>query len=121
MLGEMNIVEQDNFIALNISGETLPFNIIREKLFELSSVARGSKKNILIIREEAPVHIGSPLELFKYAEHFDPEFDQKIALVYPEKMQTTELKTLEVSTKNKELRFKLFSTKEEAVKWLKNN
>jgi len=118
MPGEMTVVENEDLILLEVSGETLPFMTINQKLTEAAKLAKGSNKGLLIIRRESTVHIGSYMEFFKYAELFDNTFDNRVALVYPKEMITEELDRFEVSTQNMKLKFKIFSTKKEAENWL---
>ncbi len=118
MLGEVKIEDNEKFVSLEVSGETLAFTTIKDKLGEIATLAQRTGKNILIYRSEIPIHIGSAMEFQKYAELFDPTFKNKIALVYPNSMQSKDMKFFEISIRNKGFDFKLFPTKEEAAKWL---
>jgi hypothetical protein len=123
MAGEASITLQSRYLLVNVQGDALPPEEIKLAISTAIKQATKSNLNIVVLREVFSKQPATAIDFFDCALFLTEavrqfEYRNKIALVFPQEMHYKKLDFFTDASSNRGINIKLFSTKEEAHKWL---
>ena len=122
MTGQAKISLFEKYVLVNVTGEPLLPDEIASTITKAVTKAVQSKSNILIFRDMPVRQRASTVDFFYYAESLRlSAFRGKLALAFPKEMHNDNLDFFETAAINRGITVKIFSTKEEAHKWISSN
>ena len=122
MSGQAEISVLEKYVLINVTGDPLLPDEIASTLMEAAAKAVQLKSSILIFRDMPVRQQASTIDFYHYAESLrSSPFRGKLALAFPKEMHTDNLDFFETAAINRGINVKIFSTKEEAHKWISSD
>ena len=122
MSEQVKISVHNKYVRVDVEGDPLMPNEIESTISKAIEEALKAKLNIIITREIPVKQRATTVDFYYYGKIFSESgFIKRLALAFPEEMHHDNLDFFETTSRNRGVNFKLFSSVDEALKWVNND